>query len=104
MAGRPAAFGAVQLTDRLSEVPDTGLTEGSAGASGGSSSSATLTVTAWVASTLVSAAPSMSLPSCTDTVSEYDVVSSKFSAFAPVTVIAPLALMSNTASDAASSE
>ena len=89
-----AAAGAVQLTDRL--VADSRLTVTPVGASGGgSSTSVTLIVTSWDASTVVSALPSAALPSCTLTVTEYD-ASASWSSVAPdFTVIRPAASMSN---------
>ena len=54
MAGRPVLAGALQLTFRLSVVPDFAATAGAAGRSGGSSTSVTLMVTALVASTVPS--------------------------------------------------
>ena len=93
----------VQVTSRLAPA-DAALTVGVEGASGGSSTLVTLTVTTIVASTDESARSSGFLPSLTDTVRRYDLVASKSSAFAAVTVIAPLESMSNTAFDLKSSE
>ena len=43
----PVLPGAVQVTDRLSLLPETAETVGAAGAEGGSSTSFTVTVMAW---------------------------------------------------------
>ena len=48
MSGLPVLSGAVQITDRLSLLPVTGVTVGAPGADGGSSTSVTLIVTASV--------------------------------------------------------
>ena len=63
MSGLPLLSGAVQVTSRLSVVPETAETVGSAGAEGGSSTSAMSMVTA-----MVSVPP---LPSSALTVTEY---------------------------------
>ena len=68
MAGRPVLSGAVQLTSRLSDVPAVALTVGASGASGGSATSVRLTVTATV---------SVSVPSETLIVTEYEESASK---------------------------
>ena len=66
-AGLPVTSGAVQLTFTL--LNDAPSTVGSAGAPGGSTvKSVTVTVRSWDASTVVSALPRESLPSCTRTV------------------------------------
>ena len=49
MAGRPVFVGAVQLTSRLVVLPEVAVTEGSAGASGGSFTFVTFSVTSMVA-------------------------------------------------------
>ena len=59
MAGRPVFDGALQLTDRLSVALGVAVTVGAAGASGGSSTSVRLIVTA---------ADTLTLPSSTVTV------------------------------------